>query len=339
MGKLSARGNGWTRFLRREANASRNPTAFVARNFLLEDGLTAERVASYEDAGCVADHASSREWRGRHEVYLRERVYRQPPGDGPPSRLNPGDEDACPETFRFLDPGSGFLSSDPKVELLRVERLRFVARYSGASPEAVKNLARGLIDASDAADRRLLEAELETWARGIQLRPVYCGFVEDVLDLFGRTPAEDPADWADRLRDRLGLIHLDPGARRRDIDILVFRYPVSAVPRLKGRPRRRQRPLVPPTVLDGSHSPAFFPAPRGSLTGHAVDLAAEEAPLCREVLHPTVAFRVSHLWRIGTIRRPVKRKDLPTARGMHILRIRGATQRPDYAQATDYDLL
>ena len=90
---------------------------------------------------------------------------------------------------------------------------------------------------------------------------------------------------------------------------------------------------------DGSHSPAFFPAPRSSLTGHAVDLAAEASSLYREALHPSVAFRAKHLWRAGTIRRPVDRDNLPTARGMHILRVRKASGRTGYAEFTDRDLL
>lgn len=123
------------------------------------------------------------------------------------------------------------------------------------------------------------------------------------------------------------------------IDVLVFRYPVSAVARLKEHPRSHRHPLLPPTVLDGSHSPAFFPAPRGSLTGHAIDLAAETTALFREILHPSVAFRAHHLWRIGTIRRPVDRDNLATARGLHILRVRKASGRSDYAETTDRDLL
>ncbi len=266
-------------------------------------------------------------------------VYREPPGDGPPTVIDPADADSCPESFRFLDPESPFLTSDGKVHLIRVERVRFIARGCGVSPAEVKRLAEEVLASRDAVKRRLFEAQLASWARSIELRPVYCAYLEDALDLFGDSPAADPSGWADTLRDRLGLIHLDPGSRRGPIDVLVFRYPVSTVARLRERPKSHRRPLVPPTVLDGSHSPAFFPAPRGSLTGHAVDLAAEASSLFREVLHPSIAFRAKHLWRTGTIRRPVDRDNLPTARGMHVLRVRQASGRADYAETTDRDLL
>jgi hypothetical protein len=163
-------------------------------------------------------------------------------------------------------------------------------------------------------------------------------FLEDVEGLFGATPQDDPPGWADDLRDSLGLFHYDPGGRNGALDILVFRFPVAAVPKLKGLGRDR-KPLVPPTVLDNRPSSAFFPAPRASLTGHVIDLSGRSQSLRREVLHPSVAFEAKHLFRIGTVVRPVDPATLPVARGLHISMVRQASGRSDYAAGTDGDLL
>ena len=321
-----------------------DPDAFVARNFLLDEGILADRATSYREVFSRSRAVTTAEWKGLHETYLTDCVHRESPGETVPTTLDPGDEDASPETFRFIDPQSPFLTTDSKLHLVRVETLSFIARGSHqptleAGRTEVRRLAEAVIAKRRGENFRQLEDVLESWAQRIELRPVYAAYLEDVIDLFGDSPAKDAPDWPDTLRDRLGLIHLDPAIRGRPIEILVFRYPVSVVPKLARRPRGVRRPLVPPTVLDGSHSAAFLPAPQESLTGHAVDLASEVTKPCREVLHPTIAFRARHLWRVGTIERAVDIENLPSARGLHILRVRKISKRADYAEATDKDLL
>ena len=119
--------------------------------------------------------------------------------------------------------------------------------------------------------------------------------------------------------------------------MLVFRYQVDAVPGLKSD--RTVRLLLPPTVLDGRHSPAFCPAPRAALTGHTLDLSGGRDRPCREVLHPTTRFRARHLFRVGTVTRPVNHGLLREARGLHLVCVREQSGRRDYAVRTDGDLL
>lgn len=217
---------------------------------------------------------------------------------------------------------------------MRVEEAGFVARRAGQPDARLLSLARDTLRA-DAAAARVLDALLETWARKIELRPVFAAFWEDLSDVFGATPGEDPPGWADELRDRLGLAHHDPAARAGRIDVLIFRYRVDAVPGPKSN--HAQRLLVPPTVLDGRFSPAFCPAPTGGLTGHTLDLGGGSR-LCREVLHPTLPFRAVHLFRVGAIERPVSPGLLREARGLHLAAVRAASAREDYALGTDGDL-
>jgi hypothetical protein len=335
-GALLRGGDEWVHFLSRLGADIRAEHVFEARNFLLDEGIVSARVDSYAEAGAMKGHASIEDWQGIHWTYLTERVFRQPTGDGLPRTLDPADEISCPETFRFIDPAAPFLPTDSRSHLIRVERLRFVADSAGIAAGDLRSIAEGALQHDLDSVRRLNDA-LEAWERLIEARPVFAAFWDDVADLFGDTPADDPPGWEDVLRDSLGLLHYDPGVRGNALEVLVFKYPVSMVPRLKGLDRDR-RPLVPPTVLDNLPSPAFLPAPRGSVTGHVIDLAANARDLRREVLHPGVPFEAKHLWRVGTIRQPVDPANLPLARGLHLVMVRGASGRQDYALGTDGDL-
>ena len=165
---------------------------------------------------------------------------------------------------------------------------------------------------------------------------MFAGFWEAVRDLFGPDPAHDPADWADKLRDRFGLAHHNPSAPA-GIAVLVLRYPIRDVLRVRSTDRS-SRLLVVPNVLDGPHSPAFCPAPQGSVEGHTIELSSRYNLPRREVVHPPVDFRARHVLRVGDIRRPVP-ADLATARGLHLVYLQERCTRPDYALGTDRDLL
>ena len=335
-GALLRGGEEWVRFLSHLGADPRGEHAFEARNFLLDEGIVPARVDVYAGAGAMRGHASVEDWHGAHSTYLTEHVFRQPAGDGLPSSLDPADEISCPETFRFIDPGALFLPTDSRLHLIRVERLRFIADFAGIDSAELRRIAEGALQ-RDSDSIRDLNDLLGAWERSIEARPVFAGFWDDLSEHFGETPADDPPGWEDALRDSLGLVHYDPGARRNEIEVLVFKYPVSVVPKLKSLERDR-RPLVPPTVLDNSPSPAFLPAPRGSLLGHVIDLSAQSKSLRREVLHPAVPFEAKHLWRVGTIRQPIDPALLPMARGLHLLMVREASGRKDYALGTDGDL-
>lgn len=337
-GTLAVDDDAWTRLLSDLGRDRMDENAFTARNFLLDEGVLPERLESYRDAGCVAGHGSFEDWQTLHRKYLARHVDLPADDGGPPTRLDPGAAGECPETFRLIDPESPFLGTDPNVMLVRVEEVDFVADCIGESRAKLMALARGALE-EGAENRQRLESTLngllEDWFVSLRQRPVFSGFWADVGDLLEDDHGN--ADWPNHLRDRLGLAHLDPDLRKKPIDVMVFRYPVRAVPRLKGT-RDGQRPLVTPTVLDGAFSEAFCPSPRGSTTGHVVHLNPESGKLRREVLHPRFQLRASHLWRLGTVTRGVKREQLIEGRSVHLLLLRDELERQDYAEGTDWDL-
>lgn len=313
--------------------------AFVARNFLIDEGVLLERAQSYRDSGVVAGHGSHGDWQRQHGLYLSKRV-QLPHRDTPPSALlDPADIDGCPETFRYIPADSPFLSSELGLELVRVEEVSFISRTTGAAAERVKSLALRVTQGADGGPdaARDLDAILVRWLKECDKRPVFAGFWQDLHDVFGATPLEDNPGWPDGLRDRLGLVHLQPDEGGLPRDIIVFRYPVSELAHIVGH--QDVRPLVPPTVLDGGDSRAFCPAPRNTMTGHTVDLGQLDSPVwrevCREVLHPAFHYRARHVWRVGAITSAVPEEALSRARQLHLMWVREESGRDDYASGTD----
>ncbi len=98
-------------FLKAEAEKAGN-ARFVARNFLLDEGLPAERIAGYNELAGTAAVDAHKQWKNGHETYLTERI------DLPRPIEHPFHFDAhtlvnCPETF---GPGcaiSNFGGTDP----------------------------------------------------------------------------------------------------------------------------------------------------------------------------------------------------------------------------------
>lgn len=319
----------WSNFLRQLAGSGQRVPAFVARNFILDEGVSEARSSSYAHSGGAAPHASYGAWIKAHRAYLEAKVFRQHFGAGLPLTLDRGDEDRCPETFR----GSQYLEYDLQLDLIRVEELRGFAQVAGLPEQEVRRAADQWLQHGGPQAKQGWEDVLAQWARNAEIRPTFAALYEDVEAVLGGS-----SGWEDRLRDALGLAHCDPAQRGRPIEILVFRYPVSVVPKLRGFNHAR-RPLAVPTVLEGRFSAAFCPAPQGNASGYVVDLSGSATPVRREVVHPPVPFRAEHLSKFGTVRAGVNPLLLGTARGLHLVAVREIAGRAEYASDTDRDLL
>ena len=77
---------------------------------------------------------------------------------------------------------------------------------------------------------------------------MFAAYWEDLQDLFGESPSDDAKGWANQLRDRLGLAHLDPKGRGGTIDVMLFRYPIKSLAQIEALGTDR-RALMPPTCL------------------------------------------------------------------------------------------
>ncbi len=322
-------------FLRSEASG-KSEGRFPARNFLLDEGVIPERADSYHREAGV-DFADGDSWAGGHRDYLRETVYLDQ-ARGVPKSLDPRRHDRCPETFRHEIAFRAFGGAYRKLRLARVVKADFVAREGGAELGDLLAASRELVTAraegrkADEVAAALVDDVLVTWGERCDLRPVWASFLQDHDDLFAAKPTGDADGWANELRNRLGMSHVSPPAGSA-IPILVFDYPVSAVPDRRGFKRK---PLAIPTVVDGDLSPAFCPAPGTDPVGRVVHLGGGDREPVREVVHPFFVPAAKHLFRVGEVQR-LAPADLSPARVRHLRHLR--EQRPDYGDATDSDLL
>nr|VFJ94375.1 MAG: hypothetical protein BECKLFY1418A_GA0070994_103920 [Candidatus Kentron sp. LFY] len=330
-------------FLTRNAAPTDGTHWSVARNFLLDERITRERAESYKNRGAATRHGNVEEWSTRHNAYLKKEVFVTGDGLEPPEHIDVGDLDVCPDTFRSPAVFSS-LGSTLSFDLIRVQKVESFKRALNESPETVLTWAAGAL-ASDREASRDLDELLQRFARKRKYRPVFATVWDDLSDLFGEIPEQDSPDWVDTLRDRLGLYTYDPkpsGTLEKidPIPILIFRYPIAALPRLSSLDDRK-RPLAVPCVLDGDFSHAFCPSPRESDTGHTMDLAGAAScnELTREVLHPAMRLRARHLFRVGSITRPVDPNAIHEQRGLHLIYLRECFRRPEYGKHTDEDLL
>ena len=328
-------GNEFDKFLQSHAQeASLGNGRFVARNFLLDEGVSSERQSSYATLEAMKKHTNFDDWREIHEDYLYTRVFLAPQRLS--TQIDRTDEKKCPETFRHPSALRTFGTTEANLNLIRIERAQPIAKEAGFnSVDELLALADEYL-ASRSLNQLVqqLSSALEIWSSFRDRRPMWASFWEDVYDLFEPAKTQDSTGWPNELRDRLGLYHLDPAIR--PIHVFVFRYAVSDLPTFTED--RNLRPMAVPTVLDGQFGEAFCPAPYGQSFGSVVYLGKETYRLRRELLHPAIQFSADHLFKVGTITQPLP-ADLTPARKEHLHWLRAETGHVDYANLTDGDLL
>lgn len=273
------------RKLLKAAQASHSEECAIAENAILEERLCDEREDSYEQfvslPECVDD------WFVGHQRYLSARI-----------RLHEGTS----ETFADVNSRNRLSGLDQDQFLVRVEnltRLAKAARSDAETIQLVEYFARLVRDPSDPDAVAVIKKFLSDCSMGLGSRPVFAGFWGEVQDLFH----EDDDQWANRLRDRLGLGHLDP-MRGEAIPILVLRYRVADV--IPTRHSNRNSVVVP-TILDGSLSPYFCPTPLAWNAGQVLDLTPgteDDYAFTYEILHLRVECALSYVYRVGWITTP-----------------------------------
>lgn len=281
---------------------------FLARNFSLECTLEDKRVTSYLPSGDLDLGASSHRdqlsrWNQHHDRYLSAQVRAGWRGE----ELDPMSATA-PETFRIRNTLDEYGFTDDAVELVRIESLSRIARIVGEASDDLRRLVDEIATARRSAGsvrRGQRAAELDellgAWqeASDMDNRPIFACFWEHA----GSVLANPSDNWANDLRDRLGLQHLNPVQRLHPdgIHVVAFRYPVNVVHRPD---RKGKRPIARPTVLDGPLSSSFCTFPAGSGHGCALDLAGRTEDPWQEVVHPAVMFEAGHVWAVGAITEP-----------------------------------
>lgn len=310
---------------------------FIPRNFLIEERIDASRVTTYCSMMPAALSDFS-EWVAAHNLYLDRHVFVKPPATHDYRYVDQSDFDACPETFRVPLALTTFSGTDLDTALLRLVSVSDLAWQSRRNEKDIFTLGEKVL-----ADSRTdtPEARELTWifeeafaGRDARHRPVFAAFYEDFINELASTTPE----WANHLRDRLGLYHVSQlhpnGLPRR---IFLFRYTVREIPRHSGT--ASTRPIALPGVIDHRLFEAFCPAPRELTRGRMVNLSngTVDEP-AREILHLSMPLQVKHLFRAGLVTTEVP-QNLDLARRDHLLWLQLLSNRIDFAATSDSDLM
>ena len=316
------------RFLTRSGDdAAAGTRRFRARNFRLDEGVTSRRATDYEGGSTRA--WDRHVWAGHHREYQTRHVRHRPALL--PKVLDPSRPDSCAATFSVPLTRAAPLEND--LLMVSVSRVQDIRPRTGESTAAVLSWLQRSVAGDPRADA-VVERLLRLWPR--DTRPTYATLYANVEDVLPEDAANAPAGWANALRNGLGLLHFDPGAG--PIDVVVFRYEIRDIPKIRGG--RGVRPLHRPTVLDGPLNSAFCPAPADCDTGLTVDLAPDPSRhVLSELAHPPLRDLLArHVFRLGKVTARVP-PDLEFARAWHLASDEITAVRADYGMTTDADLL
>lgn len=307
-------------------------TRFIADNFLIEERLDPSRVTSYANGLPTTGPSDFAKWNQVHNEYLKYHVFRRPPALHDYRVVARDNPVVCPETFRAPLALRTFQGTDLDTAFIRLVSVADLAWLAKESDDYIFSLGEQVMaePRTDNPAREELSLVLENAFTGpeCQHRPVFAAFYEDFLE-----ELRDPANtgWANRLRDRMGLYHINqwlPGGLPRRV--FLFKYAVRNIPRHAGREEAERRPIAIPVVMDHRLFEAFCPAPRELERGCTLNLEtdAREEP-AREVLHLFMPLQVKHLFRVGQVTTPVP-DDLASLREDHLIWLQLLANRDRY---------
>jgi len=218
-----------------------------------------------------------------------------------------------PHTFDPIMQPHGLGTLDEEQRLVRLELLkRPLNLYDISYPEFADAF-------SDNADE-LIQGFLDVWNLKRDQRPAFATFRREVS---GDAAA---SDWAERLRDRLGLAHYDTAGGAEPVAML--QYSVKEVL----AEAQTAFAVTVPTVLDSKPWPHFFPAPRELQCGRAMALSPceDQERLVAEVLHSRITYRKEHIAAITELTTPAPRHGIGELRELHLLALQILSGRADY---------
>lgn len=262
---------------------------------VFDERISPVRQAAYED-GFAPPVASYRSFLASHKRYVKAKVYI-----------------AQPETFQDVNAVAALSAlRDPragKQYLVRLECLDYALRSTVIkSLDVVQQALAAYRGDAGGMSQGAAKSLLRKLCRSLNanpnaVRPRFAAFAQDVMDDIEKGGVEVP-DWAERLRDRLGLPHYPSTRRFGPHPVALMRYPVEYV--VKGADRLGLAHAVAvPTVLDAEPYEVFHPAPRETTYGHTLNLAGDCQceKLAAEVLHPRIDYKPGHIWKVGAITR------------------------------------
>ena len=234
-------------------------------------------------------------------------------------------------TFTKINEDAWLPHLSPDWDVVRVETLygladRALKKGSHISESKVASLIREVLDARDKGSKLdpLKVAELEKWLQlantGSDRRPAFVAPFAEVENILKQP------DWANRLRDALGLGHIRAWEDKvtkalNSTTVVLMQYNLVRVHNAHiGKPAWAASPTVLDDVPGQMPNPCFFPAPKTASKdgyGFTVDLATSGATWRKEFLHGHIAYTLDDIRRIGEVTTDVLPKRISDARDDH----------------------
>lgn len=236
--------------------------------------------------------------------------------------LNHVFSDEVPDTFKGAMLPAGLGELDPAQKVIRVESLvRPLEKMSHPI-----TFAR-LTEAVSGNENEVVDGFLRVWndSNVRDGRPVFAAFKDEVLEELAAP------DWANRLRDRLGLAQYN--CADGPIPVALMEYTVEEVLNA-AKDIPGVTAFTVPTALDSEPWPHFFPAPEELPCGRAMPTFQEQDDenLLAELLHFRLEYRREHINRVGEISEPPDPIDLKALRNHHLLALRLASKNFGYGE-------
>ncbi len=267
--------------------ASEDTSRFIAQNFILEERLQNEREQVYSET-IKNKNNKSENWEFAHYNYLHKKIYIQQ------------NNKKLPETFTDTNKINLLNKIDKNQYLVRLESLNDAISLTDFKEEeaALRDILKKVSEQNKPPSQnngdKTLQDFLDSWNLKRDKRPIFAGFWGEIKDIF----ENKEVDWANQLRDRLGLGHYDP-EKGETIPVLLLRYRVSDV----SDDQKNNRFSIP-TVLDSGFSEFFFPTSLSSEEGQTLNLSVKTESkyyFNKEILHSFIEYKDTHIYRIGEI--------------------------------------
>ncbi|MEO5332575.1 MAG: hypothetical protein H7839_11170 [Magnetococcus sp. YQC-5] len=309
-------------FLSALAQGDDPETIAYACNYLMEERVAQQRQQSYEDGLSAARIIDLEEWLDAHKNHLAAHI-----------------QIPTPETFTALNALAAHAACiDETLHLIRIERLEHALADLRTELDTVSshidmyhNRIKHLNDVTPAENH----AWMVKLARSLNANPnagrprfaaLEGALVNDMQD----------ADWPHRLRDRLGLRHLDPRQEKRPIPVVLMRYSVKDVLRAAKKVRDVTHPITMPTVLDHECTAIFCPSPQEAEYGRTIDLAnfepGHDPSMINEILHLRINYEPQHIHQVGVLTRAIPDTSIRDLRAIHIMQLQEETGRKDFGK-------
>lgn len=264
-----------------------------ATNVQLEQGVSNQRRKFFEDEAFAPLSSSWGDLTRRHIDYVNRYV-----------KTDLDQPHTFQDTFGPNDVGD----IDHAQLIVRLEGLARPMREFGCTFDELKA-------ARDADDIVFLDEFCEFWNQRRDLRPAFSTLLSEVKDEI------DQIDWADALRDLLGLAHYS--ANTTPEPVALCKYSVADV----RNEATTGFSITMPTVLDSEPWEHYFPAPKSLQFGRAMALTPchGDENLKVEFLNSRVTYSHKNIWKIGMIVTPAPRSDIGELRVLHLLALQIAS--------------